>query len=56
MHKVGPRMKKRPEHQFLRVAGGFLGIKMVYEQQKPILYMTHYDVMGKKLHEERIKK
>ena len=51
-----PPNEKRPEHQFLRVAGGFLGIKMVYEQQKPILYMTHYDVMGKKLHEERIKK
>jgi alkaline phosphatase D len=50
-----PPGEKRPEHQFLRVAGGFLGIKMVYEQQKPILYMTHYDVMGKKLHEERIK-
>ena len=51
-----PPNEKRPEHQFLRVAGGFLGIKMVYEKQIPILYLTHYDVKGKKLHEEKITK
>jgi alkaline phosphatase D len=41
----------RPEHQFLRLKGGFLSVKVEREGLKPTIYFTHRDVMGKEVHE-----
>ena len=49
-----PPDERGPEHRFLRVAGGFLGIRLSYKDNGPILVFTHYDVDGKKTHEETI--
>lgn len=49
-----PPNEKRPEHRFLRVAGGFLGCKLTYVNGIPELIITHYDVKGVKVHEEKI--
>lgn len=49
-----PPNEKRPEHRFLRVAGGFMGIKLQYTNDIPELTITHYDVKGMAVHEERI--
>jgi len=38
---------KRPEHQFLRVNGGFLGIKVFRQGDIPKIDFRHYDVDGK---------
>ncbi|WP_339902526.1 alkaline phosphatase D family protein [uncultured Cyclobacterium sp.] len=43
---------KRPEHQFLRVKGGFLGIKVFREAGKPKIDFTHYDVKGNVMNQE----
>lgn len=37
---------KRPEHQFLRVNGGFLGIKVFRMENVPKIDFRHYDVAG----------
>ena len=37
---------KRPQHQFLRVKGGFLGIKVFRDGKEPRIEFTHYDVDG----------
>ncbi|WP_154857349.1 alkaline phosphatase D family protein [Cyclobacterium xiamenense] len=37
---------KRPEHQFLRVNGGFLGIKVFRMENVPKIDFRHYDVEG----------
>lgn len=37
---------KRPEHQFLRVNGGFLGIKVFRTENVPKIDFRHYDVAG----------
>jgi alkaline phosphatase D len=50
-----PVGEKRPEHRFLRVAGGFLGLQLLYIDEHPELVITHYDVTGKKVHQEIIK-
>ncbi|HYW95087.1 MAG TPA: alkaline phosphatase D family protein, partial [Bacteroidales bacterium] len=44
----------RPEHRFLRVKGGFIGVKVDRENDKPFIVFTHYDVDGKVVHEERM--
>jgi alkaline phosphatase D len=49
-----PPDERGPEHRFLRVAGGFLGIRLSYKDNGPILVFTHYDVDGKPTHEETI--
>lgn len=36
----------RPEHQYLRVKGGFLGIKVNREKGRPEISFTHYNVDG----------
>lgn len=41
----------RPEHQFLRLKGGFLSIKVEREGMKPAISFTHRDVMGQAVHE-----
>ncbi|MDO6436928.1 alkaline phosphatase D family protein [Cyclobacterium sp. 1_MG-2023] len=43
---------KRPEHRFLRVKGGFLGIKVFREAGKPKIDFTHYDVKGNVMNQE----
>jgi alkaline phosphatase D len=43
----------RPEHKFLRVKGGFLGIKVERVGGNPGITFTHYDVDGKPVHEEK---
>jgi alkaline phosphatase D len=49
-----PPNERRPEHRFLRVAGGYLSIRMQYEGGKPVLIFTHHDVDGRMTHTERI--
>ncbi|MEN2282804.1 alkaline phosphatase D family protein [Algoriphagus sp. SE2] len=41
----------RPEHQFLRLKGGFLSVKVERVEDEPIIRFTHHDVMGKAVHE-----
>ena len=38
---------RRPEHQFLRVNGGFLAVKVDRDNGIPLITFTHYDVDGK---------
>lgn len=46
----------RPEHQFLRVKGGFLAVKVSREEDKPRIDFIHYDVDGNVVNKETIKK
>ncbi|MEM7571611.1 MAG: alkaline phosphatase D family protein [Bacteroidota bacterium] len=46
----------RPEHQFLRVAGGFLATSIFRENGQPVIEFIHYDVAGRVVHRERIEK
>ncbi len=41
----------RPEHQFLRVRGGFLSVEVSRKGKKPSIAFTHYDVDGVVVHE-----
>ena len=50
-----PEDDVRPEHKFLRVRGGFLGIALARPNGKPEITFTHYDVDGKQVHEEKRK-
>ncbi len=43
---------KRPQHRFLRVKGGFLGIHITRKNNKPTIAFRHYDVFGLEVHEE----
>ncbi|MDN3689844.1 alkaline phosphatase D family protein [Cyclobacterium jeungdonense] len=43
---------KRPEHQFLRVNGGFLGIKVFRHKEIPKIVFSHYDVDGTIMNKE----
>ena len=44
----------RPEHRFLRLKGGFLGVKILRENGTPTIVFTHYDVEGKAVHSEKM--
>jgi alkaline phosphatase D len=44
---------KRPQHKFLRVKGGFIGIKVDRQNGKPFIKFTHNDVDGNKVNEEK---
>jgi alkaline phosphatase D len=46
----------RPEHKFLRVKGGFLGVKVYRQMDEPIIEFIHYDVDGNVVNKESIKK
>ncbi len=41
---------KRPQHQFLRVNGGFLGVQVTREADQPQITFTHYDVDGNEVY------
>ncbi|XOV95282.1 MAG: alkaline phosphatase D family protein [Bacteroidota bacterium] len=41
---------KRPQHQFLRVAGGFLSVQVFRKENTPQIVFTHYDVEGKEVY------
>lgn len=41
---------KRPEHQFLRVNGGFLGVEVFRNEDQPQIIFTHYDVEGNEVY------
>jgi alkaline phosphatase D len=43
----------RSEHKFLRVKGGFLGIRVYRESNNPFIQFTHYDAEGKEVNNER---
>jgi len=45
---------KRPEHQFLRVNGGFLVVEVKRKENKPHITFTHRDVNGLIVHEKTI--
>ncbi len=47
-----PEDDVRPEHRFLRLKGGYLGIKVARPNGKPEITFTHYDVDGKPVHTE----
>ena len=47
---------QRPQHKFLRVKGGFIGIKVDRVKAKPFIQFTHYDVNGNKVNEEKFLK
>ncbi|HXI00694.1 MAG TPA: alkaline phosphatase D family protein [Sphingobacteriaceae bacterium] len=44
---------KKPQHKFLRVKGGFIGIKIDRDKSIVFIQFTHYDVDGKEVHNER---
>ncbi len=44
---------KRPEHRYLNLIGGFLGIRVFREEDKACITFTHYDVHGEETHEEK---
>lgn len=44
----------RPEHQFLRVKGGFLYVSVFRKDNIPTINFSHYDVDGNVVHEEII--
>lgn len=46
----------RPEHRFLRVKGGFLGVKVYREKDEPVIEFLHYDVDGNVVNKEIMKK
>lgn len=48
-----PEDDVRPEHQFLRVKGGFMGVKVFRENGTLMAVFTHYNVEGKQVHEEK---
>lgn len=41
----------RPEHEFLRLKGGFLSVNVERKDQEPVIHFTHRDVKGKAVHE-----
>ena len=47
---------KRPEHQFLRVNGGFLSINVFRKEGSPKIIFTHYDVDGKVVNQEQFER
>ena len=52
-HAQGWKPKdKRPEHKFLRVKGGFLGVKVYREKDKPNIEFIHYNVDGNVVNKE----
>ncbi len=46
----------RPEHKFLRVKGGFLGVNVYRQNQEAIIEFIHYDVDGNEVNKEIFKK
>lgn len=44
----------RPEHEFLRVKGGFLGVKVERVNKIPQIAFIHYDVNGNQVHSKVI--
>ncbi len=47
---------KRPEHKFLRVKGGFLGVKVYRQKKEAVIEFLHYDVDGNVVNKETMKK
>lgn len=45
----------RPQHKFLRVKGGFLGVKVHRDEDGPTIKFIHYDVDGNEVHKEIFK-
>lgn len=45
----------QPEHQFLRVKGGFMSVAVQRKNEMPMITFTHYDVDGNKVNEKIIK-
>lgn len=45
----------RPEHKFLRVKGGFLGVKVYRENDEAIIEFIHYDVDGNEVNKQIMK-
>ena len=52
-HVQGWKDGKQPEHRYLNLIGGFLGVKAARPDGKPTLTLTHYDVYGEARHTER---
>lgn len=41
-----------PEHEYLNVVGGYLGVEVKRQSEQPMIRFTHYSVDGKKLFEK----
>lgn len=53
VHAGGFQSSKRTEaHRFLRIAGGFLGVRVYRDQGTPTIIFTHYNVDGGPEHRE----
>lgn len=48
-----PEDERRPEHEFLRVGGGFLSVDVLREAGRPTIIFRHHDVEGKVVNEAR---
>ena len=46
----------RPEHQFLRVEGGFLAVNVYRDGKTPVIEFVHHDVNGKEVNKVVIRK
>lgn len=46
---------KRPQHKFLRVAGGFVSVNVYRKKNTPVIEILHHDVDGKIVNKEIIK-
>ncbi|MFT4740917.1 MAG: alkaline phosphatase D [Algoriphagus sp.] len=46
----------RPEHKFLRVKGGFLGVKVYRDKSEAVIEFIHYDVHGNVVNNEKFGK
>jgi alkaline phosphatase D len=46
----------RPEHTFLRVKGGFLGVNVYRQKEEAVIEFIHYDVDGNEVNIETIKR
>ena len=53
-HVQGWEAGQQPEHRYLNLIGGFLGVTVERTDHQPTLTFTHYDVHGKARHTEQL--
>ncbi|WKN42237.1 alkaline phosphatase D family protein [Tunicatimonas pelagia] len=54
-HVQGWKSGKQPQHRYLNLIGGFLGVEVKREEGQPQLTFTHYDVNGEARNTELFK-
>ena len=53
-HVQGWKDGKQPEHRYLNLIGGFLGVVVSRPDGQPVITFSHYDVHGNVRHTERL--